>query len=123
MHESVALEGRVGKLKNHMLHLSYRDVDHFKNAHEKYARLAAQEAIRTGFDPAKASLFNLYLHPIWTFFYRYVLRGGFLDGSLGLEMNLAYCDYVRKKILYLRQRYAMLTEGRCVGLLGAIPCI
>ncbi len=43
VHESVALSGRIGKLKHHMLHLSYRDVDHFKTTHEKYAKLAAQE--------------------------------------------------------------------------------
>ncbi len=103
VHESVSLEGRIGKLKSHMLHLSYRNVDHFKDAHEKYARLAAKESLRSGYNPAKASLFNLYLHPLWTFMYRYFVRAGFLDGPLGLQMNLAYSDYVRKKILYLRE--------------------
>jgi glycosyltransferase involved in cell wall biosynthesis len=103
VHESVALDGRIGKLKNHMLHLSYRDVDHFKDAHEKYARLAAKESLRSGYNPAKASLLNLYLHPVWTFLYRYFGRAGFLDGPIGLQMNLAYSQYVRKKIAYLRE--------------------
>jgi glycosyltransferase involved in cell wall biosynthesis len=103
VHESVALNGRVGILKNHMLHHSYRDVDHFKNAHEKYARLAAQDALRSGFNPGRTSLLNLYLHPLWTFLYRYIFRCGFLDGLIGLQMNLAYSSYVRKKILYLRE--------------------
>lgn len=103
VHESISLQGRVRQLKNHMLHLSYRDVEHFKTAHEKYARLAAQESLRSGFKPAKASLLNLYLHPVWTFIYRFVGRQGFLDGLLGLQMNLAYSDYVRKKICYLRE--------------------
>lgn len=103
VHESVTLDGRVKQLKNHMLHLSYRDVDHFKTAHDKYARLAAQECLRSGYRPGKASLVNLYLHPVWTFIYRFIGRMGFLDGTLGLQMNLAYADYVRKKILYLRE--------------------
>jgi glycosyltransferase involved in cell wall biosynthesis len=103
VHESIALDGRVGTLKNHLFHYSYTDVDHFKTAHEKYARLAAQEALRSGFKPVKTGLLNLYLHPLWTFFYRYFVRGGFLDGAIGLEMNLAYSEYVRKKILYLRE--------------------
>lgn len=103
VHESVKLDGRIRNLKQHLLHMSYRDVEHFKTAHDKYARLAAQESMRSGFNPSKASLLNLYLHPLWTFFYRYIYRFGFLDGALGLEMNLAYSDYVRKKILYLRE--------------------
>ena len=103
VHESVALKGRIGKLKNHLLHFSYTDIDHFKNAHEKYARLAAQESIRSGFCPGQDSRLNLLLHPLWTFVYRYFIRCGFLDGALGLQMNLAYSDYVRNKILYLRE--------------------
>ncbi len=112
VHESVSLQGRVRQMKNHMLHLSYRDVEHFKTAHEKYARLAAQESLRSGFRPAKASLLNLCLHPVWTFFYRFVWRMGFLDGQLGLEMNLAYSDYVRKKILYLRESVTCKKESK-----------
>jgi len=103
VHESVQVEGKVGKLKHHLLHLSYRDVEHFRSAHDKYARLAAQESLRCGFKPAKLSMLNLWFHPLWTFYYRYFVRAGFLDGSLGLQMNLAYCNYVRKKILYLRE--------------------
>ncbi|MBX9686705.1 MAG: glycosyltransferase family 2 protein [Candidatus Obscuribacterales bacterium] len=108
VHESLQLNGRVTTLKNHLLHLSYRDIQEFKNAHEKYARLSAQEALRSGFKSSKASYLNLLLHPLWTFFYRYICRGGFLDGELGLKMNLAYSHYVRKKILYLREA---LTEN------------
>lgn len=103
VHESVVLRGRSGNLRNHMLHLSYRDLEHFKIAHDKYAKLASQEALRSGFKPGRESTLNLYLHPVWTFFYRYLLRFGFLDGFLGLQMNLAYSNYVRKKILYLRE--------------------
>lgn len=103
VHESVVLDGVVRDLDHHLLHMSYRDVEHFKSAHEKYARLAAKEALRKGVSAAKTSALNLYLHPLWTFFYRYVIRRGFLDGPLGLQMNLAYSDYVRKKILYLQE--------------------
>jgi glycosyltransferase involved in cell wall biosynthesis len=103
VHESVQVAGKVGKLKHHLLHLSYRDIEHFRSTLDKYARLAAQESLRSGFKPAKLSVLNLWLHPLWTFYYRYVVRAGFLDGSLGLQMNLVYCDYVRKKILYLRE--------------------
>lgn len=103
VHESVTLEGRVSNLRNHLLHYSYRDLDHFRQSLEKYARLAARESMRSGYEPAKTSTLNLLLHPLWTFFWRYFGRAGFLDGKLGLEMNLIYSDYVRKKISYLRE--------------------
>ena len=103
VHESVQLDGRVSTLRHHLLHKAYRDVSGFETAHEKYAKLSAQEAVRSGFRPWKASLANEILHPIWTFLYRYVGRLGFLDGMLGLTMNIKYAQYVRKKINYLRQ--------------------
>lgn len=102
VHESVQLDGRVSTLRNHLLHKAYRDESGFESAHEKYAKLAAQEAVRSGFRPWKASLTNEIFHPIWTFLYRYIGRIGFLDGMLGLRMNIKYAQYVRKKISYLR---------------------
>lgn len=103
VHESVSLSGRKRMLRHHLLHYSYRDLAHFENAHEKYARLAAQQYLRMGVNPFQASILNLYLHPAWTFVYRYILRAGFLDGIMGLKMNLAYSAYVRKKIVYLKE--------------------
>lgn len=103
VHESIVLDGRVRTLKNHLLHYSYKDLDHFRSSLEKYAKLAAEESKRSGFSRAKTSLVNLWLHPLWTFCWRYIGRGGFLDGPLGLQMNLIYSDYVRKKIAYLRK--------------------
>ncbi len=103
VHESVKVEGVVSDLKQHLLHMSYTDLAHFSQAHDKYAQLAAREALNSGYRPFKTSFLNLYLHPVWTFFYRFIFRVGFLDGSLGLKMNLAYSAYVYKKILYLRR--------------------
>lgn len=111
VHESVKMEGKISDLKHHLLHLSYRNIEQFASTHDKYARLAAQEALKSGFAPWKVSALNLYLHPIWTFIYRYIFRLGFLDGKLGLEMNLAYSSYVRKKILYLRQLSRQKSEA------------
>lgn len=106
VHESIVLDGErraLRTLKHHLLHYSYRDLDHFRSSLDKYARLAAEESRRSGFSKRKTSLLNLWLHPLWTFCWRFIGRGGFLDGSLGLQMNLIYSDYVRKKIEYLRQ--------------------
>jgi glycosyltransferase involved in cell wall biosynthesis len=103
VHEAIAVEGKVGKLKHDMLHYSYRDVEHFAVTMDKYARLSAEHYYRQEFKPWRASAINEAIHPIWTFFYRQIVRGGVLEGTLGWRLNVIYADYVRKKIAYLRQ--------------------
>ena len=102
VHEAVFVPGRVANLKNHILHYSYCDLNEFAFAMNKFAALSAQESMRSGYSSWKVSLLNELLHPCWTFFYRYIFRRGFLDGLLGLKMNLIYSNYVRCKISYLR---------------------
>jgi hypothetical protein len=46
---------------------------------------------------------NEILNPLWTFFYRQVVRGGILHGPLCWRLNVIYAGYVRKKVTYLRQ--------------------
>lgn len=109
VHESITVNGKVGRLKNPMLHYAYADLAAFEKAMDKYARLSAQEFASRGNYGWRASLVNQWFHPWWTFFYKYVIRGGFLDGAIGLKVNWIYRDYVRKKIVYLRE--ALLSNG------------
>ncbi len=102
VHERIFVDGPVGDLQHPMLHYSYRNVDEFTRAMDKYARLSAEEYKRDGSKKWRANPINEVLHPSWTFFARYILRLGFLDGKLGFELNLIYSNYVRNKIRYLR---------------------
>lgn len=103
VHERIFVEGAVGDLQHPMLHYSYRNVDEFTKAMDKYARLSAAEYKHDGSHKWRANPINELLHPAWTFFARYILRLGFLDGKLGFELNLIYSNYVRNKIRYLRE--------------------
>lgn len=103
VHERVFVDGKVGKLTADINHFSYRDVAGFSDAMEKYARLSAKHFFETGYKWWQLSAWNELLHPVWTFAYRFGARGGFLDGALGLRLNLIYSDYVRRKIRYLRE--------------------
>ncbi len=103
VHEAIKMAGPVAMLKHPMQHYAYKTVEDFAAAMDKYARLSAQEFFSRGNYQWRASVANQYLSGGWTFFSRYILRGGIFDGSLGFQLASIYSDYVRKKSLYLRQ--------------------
>ncbi|MBZ0185123.1 MAG: glycosyltransferase family 2 protein [Candidatus Obscuribacterales bacterium] len=103
VHEAIKVSGPVKTLKNVMHHYAYSDVAAFEKAMERYARLSAKEFARQNKFGWRCSRMNELLHPLWTFWSRYILRGGILDGELGLKLTNSYSDYVRKKIRYLRE--------------------
>ncbi len=102
VHEAIKVNGPVGMLNHDLLHYAYADVNGFTAAMEKYAQLSAAEYKRSGKAGWKGHPLNELVHPTWTFFYRYVVRAGFLDGELGWRLNSIYSDYVRNKIRYSR---------------------
>ena len=114
VHESVKVNGPVGQLKSPLLHYAYISFEDYALTLDQYARLSAEEfsqrvALKKNNSSTRFSKYwrrsklNEALHPLWTFFYRYLIRGGFLDGCTGLKANWFYKDYVRKKISYSRQ--------------------
>lgn len=111
VHEAIKVKGKTKNLANHMDHYSYVSVEQFEAAMEKYARLHAQEFSKKIDEKKNDGVLNELIHPVWTFFYRYVLRKGFLDGGLGLELSLKYSSYVARKIRYLRELRNSATNG------------
>ncbi|MBS1989026.1 MAG: glycosyltransferase family 2 protein [Cyanobacteria bacterium SZAS LIN-3] len=105
VHEAIKMEGPTRQLQHPMNHYAYKDVAEFEQAMDKYARLSAQEFFNRGKDYYRKRLnpANKVLHPAWTFFYRYFLRGGFMDGADGLKLATIYSGYVGKKITYLHK--------------------
>ncbi len=91
VHESVRIEGAVGRLRGVILHRSYRDLSDFLVRAERYSSLAADEWIRSG-RPVRTS--DLVFRPFGRFFSMYVLRRGFLDGSRGFLLAILYAYYV-----------------------------
>lgn len=91
VHESVHLEGRVGRLAGHLVHRSYTGVaDFFERAH-RYSTLAADEQVRAG---GRARARELVLRPAGRFVSMYLLQRGFLDGRKGLLLATLYAYYV-----------------------------
>ena len=83
VHESVQLNGRVSKLKNHMIHLAYDNVDEFINKQKNYSELSER----------KKNIFKALISPCWTFFKIYFLKRGFMDGWRGFIIAKVYSKY------------------------------
>ena len=96
VHEDLQLSGPTGKLKNHLLHHAYPTLESYLEHMNRYSSLGAEMAVagnrRVGF-----SFLDIVVRPRLTFFYNYVLRGGFLDGREGLLLNLYHAEYVSWK--------------------------
>jgi glycosyltransferase involved in cell wall biosynthesis len=80
LHESLQVDGEIGRLQGRIVHEPYRDVSDYLSKLDRYTTLAAQKRFDAGrrFTP----LHHLILP--WEFFARAVLKLGLLDGYPGL---------------------------------------
>jgi glycosyltransferase involved in cell wall biosynthesis len=80
VHAEVVCEGTVGILKNKLIHNTYKDFFHYIEKWDRYTTWSAQDRFQRGENPG---LFHIVIKPWFRFFSDYVLRRGFLDGSVG----------------------------------------
>ena len=83
LHEIVEIEGKVSKLKNHMIHLAYSNVDEFIEKQRYYAELSNK----------KKNIVKAVVSPCWKFFKIYFIKLGFLDGWHGFIIAKVYAKF------------------------------
>ena len=98
IHEKVVAFGPVRKLRHHILHDSYRDLDHQLGKLGSYARLMSEAMLAHG---KNASALRIFLNPTWRFLRAYFVRLGFLDGWRGFAIAQIEANYVWEKYLRL----------------------
>ncbi len=101
-HAKVEVDGKTGRLREPILHFSYRDITDHVATINRLSSQAAREAT-----PGAMTAFKMFANPAWRFFNFYVLRGGFRDGGRGLYAAMSAAFYVFLK-------YAKLYERRVV---------
>lgn len=95
VHEDAQIEGPTGVLKGHLLHRAYPTLSSYLEHMNRYSSLGAQMAVAKrsrGF-----SFIDIVIRPQLTFYYNYLLRGGFLDGREGFLLHLYHAGYVSWK--------------------------
>ncbi|MBY0505317.1 MAG: glycosyltransferase family 2 protein [Bryobacteraceae bacterium] len=100
VHESVKVEGAVGRLDGNLLHFTCDSLSEHLRTMDRYTTLAAEQLIE-----AKGSVGYRHLvgDPLWTFFKTYVLQRGFLDGPEGLAIAYMAAHYTFLK--YAKARF------------------
>lgn len=103
VHEKLIVEGSIGKLKNPVLHFTYKGLLHYISKKDNYAWFQAEQLLNKG---KKATYIHLAFKPFYRFFSSYILRGGFRDGIPGLAVASinAYGVFSRYVKLMLLQR-------------------
>lgn len=100
VHESLETDGRVSTLDGNLRHYTYRSISDYIQRMDKYSTLAALELQKAG---KSTGIFSLILKPCATFMKMYVIRKGFMDGSIGLVLSLLYAQYTFCKYSKLRE--------------------
>ena len=104
VHESVAVDGPIGRLRHELEHYSYRDLRDQLDRINHYTTRAARQRHETG---RRATPFDLVVHPPAAFLRNYLLRRGVLDGAAGFTISAmnAFSVYLKfAKLWELQQK-------------------
>lgn len=111
VHESVSIDGSVGSLQTPVPHFSYSSWEDRTDRIQRYAVLWAQQHHQQG---RYCSFHTPFLRASWRAFRSIVLKAGFLDGLLGIQIGISngfetYLKYVHLRrliILDAKREYA-----------------
>ena len=100
IHESVRVQGSVGRLRSDMQHLSYADVSHHMRVIDSYTTLWARQAFDQG---RRAWTLEPFAACLWAFFRNLVIRRGFILGETGLTVSTLNAYYTYAKLAKLQE--------------------
>lgn len=105
-HDKIQVPGTLAHLKNDIYHYVYRDMTHYAETKNRYASRTARDHYAKG---RRSNLVHLTLRPLYTFFDRYLIRLGILDGLPGYVISVmeAYGVFLKYLKLYEIQRRLM----------------
>lgn len=103
VHAEVIVSGETGFLKRKLEHFTYKDLEHLLYKADRYTTWGAYDRVDK---IKKITAFHLLLKPFFTFFKKYFLQLGILDGKVGfiLSAHSGYYIFLRSlKIWRIQQ--------------------
>jgi glycosyltransferase involved in cell wall biosynthesis len=107
VHESYALEGRLGRLRQHVLQYPWDTLEIATAKLQRYSTLMAERYAGQG---KRASAAKMLLSPAGMFLRILVLQQGFRDGRHGFVLATLYAYYTFLKYAKLWERNSKRTE-------------
>ncbi|MDZ7626519.1 MAG: hypothetical protein U5J96_18985 [Ignavibacteriaceae bacterium] len=87
VHEKFITKGKVGTLKNPMLHYTFSSFEEYLSKINSYTSLKAQELLTK---KKRVSAWTIFSHTISAFFAFFFIRRGFKDGVYGFIISLLH---------------------------------
>lgn len=119
VHEQIEIDGQVGFLKNHMIHLAFPSFDDYLKKFETYSNLRKEEIRK---EIKKPSIWStkkfLFLRPLQIFFSLFLLRKGFEDGTRGFIYAIAsaYQEMMAYGKFWTEENYRKKAKGNEYGI-------
>lgn len=89
VHERVVHSKKVGRLKNSIIHYSYRNYEQVIDKMNAYSTASAFQMHKEGRD---SNIWKALGHGLWTFIRTYIIHAGFLDGEQGLALAISNAE-------------------------------
>jgi glycosyltransferase involved in cell wall biosynthesis len=103
VHEKLIVkQGKQGRLKQPILHYTYRSWNHFIQKKQLYAELQAKQLFKKGIKP---NIFHFTIKPLHRFLSQYLIKCGFLDGFPGFVSAVINANYVLIRYIKLWLMY------------------
>lgn len=109
VHELVILDGELGILQQHFVHLNYRDLGQFRAKQNRYVAYDASIMFQQGIRPKPQ---NFILQPLRHLWWRLVTLKGYHDGLHGLRLSLFMAWYEWRKYVVLWRLWRHKGKGR-----------
>ncbi len=99
VHAEIIVNGTVGYLKNKLQHYTYKSLEHMLFKADRYTSWGAYDRVDK---VKKVGMFHLLVKPAFTFFKKYFLQLGVLDGKVGfiLAAHSSYYIFLRSLKLW-----------------------
>lgn len=102
VHESFDTEKKIGKIVEKIYHHSYLTMEDYVTRFNRYTTEGAIDYYNKN---KKATLFQIFLNPLYKFIRMYIFRLGFLDGIEGFAIANMSSLYTMVKYFKLREMY------------------
>ncbi|WP_298864445.1 glycosyltransferase family 2 protein [uncultured Gimesia sp.] len=89
VHERIIVNGKIGKLREPIIHESLLTLEQILNTMNSYSSAGAKMMAE---EKQTAGLTKAILHGLWTFLRTYIFRAGFLDGREGFMLAVSNAE-------------------------------